>query len=154
MMLIAARDWKTRVLIVVAGGLLPVGYQIFRMGYYGLLVPQTALAKDASGDKWGQGLIYLGQLQQPLCAVDPRAAADRAGRGPAGPAQQTVVVRPRRRSRNYTWLARRVHSPAAVVIFMLLSGLVQALYWIRQGGDFMHGRVLLTPVFCLLTPVR
>ena len=54
---------------------------------------------------------------------------------------------------NYSWLARRVHSPAAVVIFMLLSGLVQGLYWIRQGGDFMHGRVLLTPVFCLLTPV-
>ncbi len=36
---------------------------------------------------------------------------------------------------------------------MLVSGLLQALYWIRQGGDFMHGRVLLTPVFCLLTPV-
>ncbi|MGH3967267.1 MAG: flagellar motor control protein ZomB, partial [Mycobacterium sp.] len=26
-------------------------------------------------------------------------------------------------------------------------------YWIRQGGDFMHGRVLLTPIFCLVAPV-
>ena len=32
-------------------------------------------------------------------------------------------------------------------------GVVQALYWIRQGGDFMHGRVLLAPLFCLLAPV-
>ncbi|ORB12291.1 hypothetical protein BST36_30105, partial [Mycolicibacterium moriokaense] len=48
MMLIAARDWWRRGLIVVAGGLLPVGYEIFRMGYYGLLVPGTALAKDAT----------------------------------------------------------------------------------------------------------
>src|SRR6185312_6811696 len=52
MMLIAARGWPRRGLILLAGGLLPVAYQIFRMGYYGLIFPQTALAKDASGDKW------------------------------------------------------------------------------------------------------
>jgi arabinofuranosyltransferase len=39
------------------------------------------------------------------------------------------------------------------VVFIVVSGLLQALYWIRQGGDFMHGRVLLTPLFCLLAPV-
>jgi arabinofuranosyltransferase len=39
------------------------------------------------------------------------------------------------------------------VLFILVSGLLQAIYWIRQGGDFMHGRVLLTPLFCLLMPV-
>ena len=50
-------------------------------------------------------------------------------------------------------LARTVQSPAAVVIFILVSGLLQALYWIRQGGDFMHGRVLLVPLLCLLAPV-
>ena len=40
-----------------------------------------------------------------------------------------------------------------MVAFVLVSGLLQALYWIRQGGDFMHGRVLLAPLFCLLAPV-
>ncbi len=65
MMLIAARGWRRRVLIVVAGGLLPVAYQIFRMGYYGLLFPGTALAKDASGDKWGQGWVYLTNFDEP-----------------------------------------------------------------------------------------
>ena len=39
------------------------------------------------------------------------------------------------------------------MIFIVVSGLLQALYWIRQGGDFMHGRVLLTPLFCMLAPV-
>lgn len=65
MMLVAASGWLSRLLIVVAGGLLPVGYQIFRMGYYGLLFPQTALAKDATGDKWAQGLIYLSNFNAP-----------------------------------------------------------------------------------------
>jgi arabinofuranosyltransferase len=50
-------------------------------------------------------------------------------------------------------LARAVQSPPAAVAFVLVSGLFQALYWIRQGGDFMHGRVLLAPLFCLLAPV-
>ena len=65
MMLIAAQDGRRRLEIVVAGGLLPVGYQIFRMGYYGLLFPGTALAKDAGGDKWSQGLIYLSNFNGP-----------------------------------------------------------------------------------------
>ena len=53
----------------------------------------------------------------------------------------------------YSRLARVVQSPPAVVAFIVFSGLLQAVYWIRQGGDFMHGRVLLTPMFCLLAPV-
>ena len=67
MMLVAARGWRRRLLIVVAGGLLPVAYQIFRMGYYGLLVPGTALAKDASGKKWAQGFVYLANFNRPTC---------------------------------------------------------------------------------------
>jgi arabinofuranosyltransferase len=50
-------------------------------------------------------------------------------------------------------LARLVQSPPVVVAFFILSGLLQGAYWIRQGGDFMHGRVLLTPLFCVLAPV-
>ncbi len=38
-------------------------------------------------------------------------------------------------------------------MFIIVSGLLQALYWIRQGGDFMHGRVLLAPLVLLLAPV-
>ena len=146
MLLIAENGWWRRVLVVVAGGLLPVGYQIFRMGYYGLLVPQTAIAKDASGSKWSQGFIYLHNFAGPyalwvplvlLIAIGLLLASQRTHGG-----GQTTAG-----------LAARIQSPAAVVAFMMLSGLVQGLYWIRQGGDFMHGRVLLTPLFCLLAPI-
>ncbi|PRC49527.1 hypothetical protein C6A85_74265, partial [Mycobacterium sp. ITM-2017-0098] len=71
MMLIAATGWRRRALIIVAGGLLPVAYQIFRMGYYGLLFPGTALAKDASGAKWDQGFTYLANFNQPYLLWAP-----------------------------------------------------------------------------------
>ena len=54
---------------------------------------------------------------------------------------------------NYGRVARAVQSPAGRGGFRVVSGLLQAFYWIRQGGDFMHGRVLLAPLFCLLAPV-
>ncbi|ABM16411.1 MULTISPECIES: flagellar motor control protein ZomB [Mycolicibacterium] len=152
MMLIAVDQWRTRALIVVAGGLLPVGYQIFRMGYYGLLFPGTALAKDATGAKWEQGLVYLANFNQPYLLWAPAVLL-------IGLAIMVRLLcgRPagvdRRASAGSGWLARTVRSPSAVVLFMLVSGALQAIYWIRQGGDFMHGRVLLTPLFCLLAPV-
>ncbi len=152
MMLIAAHTWRRRGLIVAAGGLLPIAYQIFRMGYYGLLVPGTALAKDAAGDKWAQGVTYLLNFDAPYAVWVPLVLLAVLG---------VLVLAARRRpsferpalTADYGRVARAVQSPRAVVAFMLFSGLLQALYWIRQGGDFMHGRVLLAPMFCLLAPV-
>jgi arabinofuranosyltransferase len=152
MMLVAARGWRRRALILVAGGLLPVGYQIFRMGYYGLIFPGTALAKDASGAKWPQGFIYLANFNQPYLLWAPAillvglAVMVLINRGQPLWKRRTVA-------QGYGRLARTVQSPSAVVLFIIVSGLLQAIYWLRQGGDFMHGRVLLTPLFCLLIPV-
>jgi arabinofuranosyltransferase len=151
MMLVVAQGGRTRLEIVVAGGLLPVAYQIFRMGYYGLLFPGTALAKDAGGDKWSQGLIYLSNFNGPYALWVPLLLL--AGLG--------LVLWPSARRHRGDFapptsggpLARTVQSPAAVVVFFVVSGLLQALYWIRQGGDFMHGRVLLVPLLCLVAPV-
>ncbi|MFZ0902994.1 MAG: flagellar motor control protein ZomB, partial [Mycobacterium sp.] len=122
----------------------------FRMGYYALLFPGTALAKDAAGDKWSQGVIYLSNFNRPYALWMPAVLLVGLG---------LVVFVGRRKGIRYTPaptrgpLARSVQSPTAVVVFMLVSGMLQALYWIRQGGDFMHGRVLLAPLFCLLAPV-
>lgn len=152
MMLTAARRWRRRVLIVVAGGLLPVAYQIFRMGYYGLLVPGTALAKDAAGDKWSQGMIYLSNFVHPYAVWLPVLLLVPLGVMVMAARRRPSFLRPML-APNYGRLARRVQSPPAVVGFVLVSGLLQALYWTRQGGDFMHARVLLAPLFCLLAPV-
>ncbi|TRW89272.1 hypothetical protein FK535_01030 [Mycolicibacterium sp. 018/SC-01/001] len=156
MMLVATRGWAARAVLVVAGGLIPVAYQIFRMGYYGLLVPGTALAKDASGSKWDQGFVYLANFNRPYLLWAPAILLIGLGlmvlllRGRPKWAQRAPAGNARRES---GWVARAVQSPPAVVAFILVSGLLQAVYWIRQGGDFMHGRVLLTPMFCLLAPV-
>lgn len=152
MMLIAARRWSTRALIVVAGGLLPVGYQIFRMGYYVLIVPGTAVAKDASGAKWAQGWIYLTNFNQPYLLWIPAVLL--VGLGVLLALSRARSPRPRSSApADYGRIARTVQSPAAIVVFFVLSGLLQGVYWVRQGGDFMHGRVLLTPVFCMLAPI-
>jgi arabinofuranosyltransferase len=126
------------------------------MGYYALAVPQTAIAKDATGSKWAQGFQYLANFNSPYLLWVPLVLA----------ILLAVVLL---RGRSHPWkiqpfeslpsaagpgrLARIVQSPAAVVVFIVVSGLLQAVYWIRQGGDFMHGRVLLTALFCVLAPI-
>jgi arabinofuranosyltransferase len=152
MMLVAARGWRRRTLIVVAGGLLPVGYQIFRMGYYGLLVPGTAVAKDASGSKWAQGFVYLTNFNYPYLLWVPAVLLVLLGMVLLATRTRPWWVQ-RQVPRGYGWLPRTIQSPPAVVIFMVVSGFLQAAYWVRQGGDFMHGRVLLAPVFCMMAPV-
>ncbi|WP_200171085.1 hypothetical protein [Tomitella cavernea] len=59
------QSWRRRAVLVGVSGLVPVGYQIWRMGYYALPYPNTAVAKDAGEAKWGKGLIYLADLVQP-----------------------------------------------------------------------------------------
>jgi arabinofuranosyltransferase len=152
MMLVAARTWRRRALIVAAGGVLPVAYEIFRMGYYGLLVPGTALAKDAAGDKWSQGMIYLSNFDGPYAVWIPVVLLVPLGALLFAARRRPSFLRPAL-APDYGRVARAVHSPPAVVAWVLISGLLQALYWIRQGGDFMHARVLLAPLFCLLAPV-
>ncbi len=152
MMLVAAHGWRRRLLIVVAGGLLPVAYQVFRMGYYGLLVPGTAIAKDASGSKWSQGFVYLSNFNHPYLLWVPLVLL--AGLGLLLLGVRSLLWRKRGpAARHRSHWANIVQSPTAVVVFMFVSGLVQAVYWIRQGGDFMHGRVLLAPLFCVLAPI-
>lgn len=148
----APSRWRPRLLIVAAGGALPVAYQIFRMGYYALLVPGTALAKDATGDKWPQGMIYLANFNAPYALWVPVVLL--AALGATLWIGAAVRYRPRRSVPSGVggW-ARLVRSPGAVVCFFVFSGLLQAAYWVRQGGDFMHGRVLLAPLFCMLAPV-
>ena len=50
-------------------------------------------------------------------------------------------------------LRDHLQRPAVIVVVMLLGGVIETLYWLRQGGDFMSGRVLLAPLFLLLLPV-
>lgn len=152
LLLLASPGWRRKLLVVVAGGLLPVGYQIFRMGYYGMLVPSPAVAKDASGAKWAQGALYLSNFANPYLLWIPAVLL-------LGLGAVLLVVRSRpwwvrhRAPAGSSRLTRTLQAPLVVVGLFVFAGLVQAVYWIRQGGDFMHGRVLLIPLFCMLVPL-
>jgi arabinofuranosyltransferase len=117
-----------------------------------LLFPGTALAKDAAGDKWSQGVIYLSNFNRPYALWAPAVLLVALALVLLGGGSRPWWTR-HAPPRGHGPLARSVQSPTAVVIFILVSGLLQALYWIRQGGDFMHGRVLLAPLLCLVAPV-
>lgn len=111
----------------------PVAYQVFRMGYYGLLVPNTALAKEASRSLWGRGWtyleIYLGStlLLLPLFLL----------------LVLFVLAVPRHR------IDRRHLVVAAAP---LLAGLLHTVYVVRVGGDFMYARLLLPATFAVACP--
>jgi arabinofuranosyltransferase len=119
---------------------LPVGYEIFRAAYYGVLVPAPAMAKEATGARWNEGVLYLLDLVEPyllwlpsvllafaLVVVQRRPAAT----GPEGQDRCTVPL---------------VAVPVIVSVTL-------AVYVVRVGGDFMHGRMLLPALFCALLPL-
>jgi arabinofuranosyltransferase len=127
--------WEWTKLGIVAAAL-PIGCQVFRMGYFAALVPNTALAKEASAAYWRQGWRYAWDfvgtyaLWLPLPVVGAWAVA---------------LVRSARRSGD---------QPTAVLVLApMLSALAHWLYIIRVGGDFMHGRLLLPGLFGFLLPL-
>ncbi|WP_308196946.1 flagellar motor control protein ZomB [Rhodococcus sp. CH91] len=153
-------DVRVRVAMVAVAGAVPVGYQVWRMGYYGLPYPNTAVAKDAGGAKWSQGFDYLANLVVPyalwlplLLLVGLVALVLATGRDGASRARRTALPDPHDVRATAVRAQNLLRTPTAVVVLFLGSGLLLALYSLRVGGDFMHGRVLLPPLFCLLLPV-
>ncbi|HEY5949273.1 MAG TPA: hypothetical protein VIV40_27455 [Kofleriaceae bacterium] len=112
---------------------LPLAYEIFRAGYYGLLVPLPALTKSAAGAEWARGWIYLRDFAHPYVLWVPLAAL-------LGPA----VVELRR--------GPAVTRERVISLVPIASGCLLGLYVVRVGGDFMHARMLLAPLFLLLLP--
>ncbi len=145
------RPIVVRGFIIAAAGLLPLGYQIWRMGYYGLPYPNTAVAKDAAGSKWGQGFKYLWDLVGPYYLWVPLLVLLIVG-----VLMGRSAIAGKRRERR-EWTVRRVRewfrSPSAVVTLVLGSALILTVYALRVGGDFMHGRMLLAQLFLFLLPV-
>lgn len=128
--------WRRRLLVAGAGAALPVAYQLFRMGFYAMAVPNTALAKKASTAQWDQGWQYLGDLVSPYWLWLPLAVLLGL--------VATQAARDIRDGRRGVALARL--APA-------LAGVAHALYIVRLGGDFMHARLLLPSVFGVVAPV-
>ncbi|WP_406294264.1 hypothetical protein OG948_05420 [Embleya sp. NBC_00888] len=137
-------------------GALPLAYEIFRMGYYGVLLPLPAITKEASAADWSRGWAYVHDLADPyhlwlpvliLAASVTAAAALAVAVGAAATASRP---RPPTPARSAPDTRTRLRVLYAVPI---LSGLTMLLYVVRVGGDFMHGRMLLPGLFVLLLPI-
>ncbi|MGH4032824.1 hypothetical protein ACQB60_28260 [Actinomycetota bacterium Odt1-20B] len=114
---------------------LPLAYEIFRAGYYGVLVPLPGLTKEASDANWGRGLWYAENFVLPYRLWLPLGAL--------AVLAVLFVVR----------LVVRRRAVPPLVVAPLLSGALSLLYVTRVGGDFMHGRMLLPGLFLLVLPL-
>jgi arabinofuranosyltransferase len=132
--------WKEVVGALCIAGVLPVGYEIFRAGYYGLLVPLPALAKEASETYWSRGAAYVWDFVQPYWLVAPLAAVGLL---------VGVEMRLRRREREQP----RAMREAVIIAAPVISSLGLTMYVTAIGGDWMHARMLLPPLFLLVLPV-
>ena len=96
------------------------------------MVPNTAVAKSASGSDWKQGWRYVLDFASPywLWLIIPIAVII------------GIAV--------FRADGRRTPLP---VIIMVSCGILHVLYVIRIGGDFMHGRMWLLPLFALVMPI-
>ncbi|MEK0146239.1 hypothetical protein [Corynebacterium yonathiae] len=130
-LLVSHRSWK----ILAAAVPLPLAYEFFRMGYYGLLTPHTAVAKSAAGAEWGKGFIYLADFVGPYWLFLPLIVLAIAG-------LWKVDLRP-----------TTVRSTITATYLFMGAAVIHTLYILRVGGDFMHGRMLLLPLFALLLPI-
>jgi len=128
--------WRRCLVVMAAGAAVPVAYELFRMAYYALLVPSTALAKAAGTSWWSQGGTYLWNFMAPYTLWLPLTLA-----------ALLVAVR------LTDWWRAGDRLGATVLVTPLMVGLVDLLYVVRVGGDYMHARLLLPAFFAFCLPV-
>jgi arabinofuranosyltransferase len=110
--------------------------ELARIAYFGSIVPNTAIAKEASSSNWAQGWSYLGDFVSSYALVLPILLLL---------AWWFIAAR-----RSEADGARRYRMVALLVV---AGGVLHAAYIVRVGGDFMHARMLLPTTFVLLLPV-
>ena len=125
--------WRGTLKLAAIGMALPIAYEVFRVGYYGALVPLPAIAKSATESHWGRGIEYLLDYNQPYFIWVPFVVA------------LLVFVQA---------LRTRLISKRELILIAapVVTGVLNAIYVLRVGGDFMHARMLLVPTFAILLP--
>ena len=136
-LLVAAprRRRSTRLQLIGWALLLPVAYEVFRMGYFAAVEPNTALAKEAALADWSRGWTYLKNFVDPYLLFIP-----------LGLLFAYVILELR-------GAARPARAAVATAVAAVTCGLLHALYLVRVGGDFAGARMLLPSLFGVLLPV-
>lgn len=129
---VRAAGWRRARRQLAVAAAVPVAYQLFRMTYFAALVPNTALAKRADVAHWDEGWNYLVDFTVPYALWLPVA----------GLAVWAAVA------------TRRFPARRRIAVALLPAVAVLHVFFLtRAGGDYMHARLLLPPLFALLAPV-
>jgi arabinofuranosyltransferase len=137
-----AANWRTdrmrdRARLIGLMFAIPIAYQVFRMGYYGSIVTNTAIAKEGALVRWDKGVEYLAGFVRPYKLWWQLSALAVGAYLPLA-----MTLRRRRESRC-----------ALVVAAFVVAGVLNAVYITRVGGDWLHARLLLPAFFALCAPV-
>ena len=132
------RSWRGRLAVVAWAFALPVAYEVFRMGYYGMLVANTAVAKEASLPRPGEGLRYLMDFVSPYWLFVPAAALVLGAFLPLSAAFRMMPD------------ARR---DRAALFALPVAAVLNAGYITLMGGDYVHARLLIAPFFAACAPI-
>ncbi|MEW2524759.1 hypothetical protein [Streptomyces sp. NPDC047071] len=124
-----------------AAGALPVAYEVFRMGYYGHLMPLPGVTKEASSSLWGRGAAYLADFAGPYLLWLPALFV------------LAAVVPARRGGRPVPPLTPVRAVPLVPALAPVVAGVLCWAYVIKVGGDFMHARMFLPGLLLLVLPV-
>ncbi|WP_424639303.1 hypothetical protein [Embleya sp. AB8] len=119
---------------LAAAAALPTAYEVFRAGYYGMLVPMPGLTKEPGDSDPGRGFRYAADFAGPVWLYVPAALL----------AALAAL-----------WLLRARPAPARLVVPLVpvVAASIHAAYVVRIGGDYMHGRMMLPALFLALLPV-
>jgi len=127
-------DVTRRVQVIAVALALPVAYQIFRMGYFGSIVPNTAVAKEGGSANFERGWRYFRDFVDPYWLWVPALAL---GAGAYLPLASILAG-----------LRGRLTAIAFVA-----CGLLNVAYVVAVGGDYLHGRLFLPGLFAVCAPV-
>lgn len=126
------RNWRGAASLVGSSAAIPAAYQVFRMGYFGLMVPNTAITKEASRllpsrgwdflvDQLGDHLLWVGLVTFCLAAS--------------------------------VFVVRLADGRRRLAVVTMAAGAISMAYIAAIGGDFMGSRLLLIPILGLAAPV-
>jgi arabinofuranosyltransferase len=128
-----AHPWR----VLGAAIALPLAYEVFRMGYYGSVLANTAIAKEGLSQHWDRGWHYLADFNGAYALWVPVLILVAGGYAPLGIA---------------AW-RRRADRSLLVAGAFVTSSLLLALWVVWIGGDYIHARLLLPFLFGLCVPV-
>ena len=130
--------WRTVVRAIAWAAAIPLAYEIFRMGYYGTLVANTAIAKEGAMPRLGQGVAYLEDFVGTYWLFVPAIALLIGAFIP-------LAIGIRKSGDSARTMGAFVALPCAA--------LMNIAYITALGGDYIHARLLAPAFFALCVPV-